>query len=656
MADTYNPVQTVAPQTGSPDNLVSTRANPDAFGAQVGQSVQKLGATGEEAANQQMAVVMQYQQMFNEETANKAAMSYGDFVSQQELALKQNQGQNAAAALPTFQKNMQEQMANQAAAIQSPMARNAFLQDARNFYNRSMYSAGSYVGDEVRKGVDQSDEGKIRAYINNGSLSYNVPGAVDQTIQDITTTTVYNASNHKGITDPDTIHALVGKNVGDFMHTTVQAILNSGGATLQGQAEALKKAQEFFDKYKDQTIPDSPGVPIIGSPFKENIGAALNYKEYTLNGRQDVETAHDTSEEVWNNILLDYGKIPMPKNPEDGHVELTDYIQQNKNKYQEEARALGKDRTGRGVIGDSSASFLETRMSQFISNQNEADKVAVNKIETYLYEGKNGMPYSSERDLTNGPPEIQKLWQDTIDRRPALAKAIRKSFLANAAGKQLTYGTDFYNQLDGVLSGHTTKAEDIWNRVGPTKLAPLTNTGADIIHKELQFLSDPKNAGFGQAEKTFLGRMRKLVTNSATGSGFHDAEGDKKFSEWLLSAMPKIQLYRNAGKSVHDLFDEDGDSYIGSDIGLARRSPAQLKIDMLKTVLSPSAFNIGAPDKQTFDLKSLDGIETSKDGIAALHKAVDAHQMTSKDAIEYASKRKWGTTGGSSQPLIGEAH
>lgn len=753
----YNPVQTVGPQVSSPDNMISTRASPEAFGSQVGQATQKLGATGEEVANQQMAVMMQYQQMDNEQTANKAAMSYGDFVMKQELALKQNEGQNAAAALPGFEKGMQDQMETTAAGIQSPLARNAFLTDARNFYNRSMYSAGSYVGDEIRKGVDRSDEGKLNTYINIGANSYNVPGALDKSIQDITTMTVYNAHEHKGIRDGDAINALVEKNVGLLMSTTIDNIMNSGGSSLAGQTAALKQARAVFDNYKDQSIPDSPGVPIIGKPYMDNIGAKLNYKEYTLDGRQDVEAAHGISETVFNGAKEDYNqnlvntppkvqsnadlgdrilqqesggshvmnrgqiqpdtwtKFAHPDeninnptqneavtrriinqykkdyNGDDARVAVAyfsgpgnvsppgsetpyitdkadangktvssyvqditagsdtesestpksfvDHVQANLSKYVEQARELGKTTSGRQKIGDDAASLTETRLRTFITNENEHDKINVNKIQEFVF-GKDNI--TSEAQLTNGPPEIKQAWEELQDRRPAVARSIRKNILAaNATGKALTFGTDFYKHFSDMASrlegDDKPKSENYMHYVGPTRNDPLTNTGYKALTDELNYAqSSPEGAAFVHSEKQYLEKLRGEIVG---GLSIHNVNGERVFNTATIQAMKKIQKGRDSGLTADQLFNPESKDYVGGATSYDNRTPDQ-KIRDLITIQTPMPMNSLVPQsKEKFDIKNIDAIKDDAQMKTEVKKALDAKNMTYDEAEAYLLKR-----------------
>jgi hypothetical protein len=578
MPNNYDPIQTVAPQTASPDNLLSVHASPESFGGQVGQAEQKAGAGGEQIGQQQMAIALQLQQMSNEQTANTHSMAFGDFTSQQETAFRQNRGQNAADAFPAFQASMQKQMADQAASIKSPMARNAFLQDARNFYNRSLYSAGSYVGDEVRQGVIASDAGKIQSFINNAASNYAVPGVTDQAIQDITDTRVHSDHNHQGIRDPDVINAHVQKDVGDLIHATAISMLNAGGPTVQGQAAALKNAQDFFHHYSDQTIPGSPGVPIIDATHKDNLGATLNYKEYTLSNRQDIETAHDVSDTVFNNLTVDYNQDlanhPLIKGSEEDRPVMADFAQSNIQKYVDQARQLGLTLSnGRHVTGDEAASLAETRIRTFITNENEHDKMSVNIVQGYILEGQNGKLPTSVRDLEQGPQQVQDAWKDILNRRPATAKAIIKSLLAsNAGGKQLTYGTDFWNQFDRMTSrlgtANPPKAEDYHAQLGPTKDSPLTNTGMGIFSKEMAYAqSSPEGAAFVQSEKLYLEGLRHDIVG---GLLIRNPNGERIFNQALQQLMPQIQAARQPtsehphGLTAGDLFDKDSPTYLGN--------------------------------------------------------------------------------------------
>lgn len=640
MANEYNPVQTVAPPTASPDNFISTRANPEAFGSQVGQATQKLGATGEEVANQQMAVVMQLQQMDNEQTANKAAMSYADYVMKQETALRQNQGQNAADALPGFEKGMQDQMANSAASIRSPLARNSFLQDARNFYSRTMSSAGSFVADEIKKGVTQSYIDKAQSVINFTAAHVDQPGALDQGIQQITDISLSEAQ-HKGITDPDSAHAIVQKNVGDLVSSAIIAKQGQGGNDLQARSKALQEARDMLDKYQDQSIPGSPGVPIIDDLHRNHLQATLNNTEFTISSRADTEIAHGVAERVLNDAKIDFqdyiNKNPQLKNSEDGYVRFTDFLQQHLQDYNEKGRSLGKDATGRDVIGNEAAGLTETRLRTLITNQNEADKVSVNKLQDFIFNPDH--PVTSEREVLNS--DNASYWKDLSDRRPAVIKSFRKLFNANAAGKQLTFGTDFYKHFSDMatrLEGDDKpKSENYMNYVGPTRTDPLTNSGYKALTDEMNYaLQSPEGAAFVHSEKQYLEKLRGEIVG---GLNIHNVNGERIFNLGVIQAMKKIQKGRESGLTADQLFDPNSKDYVGGASSYDGRSPSQKTNDLI-TIQSPMPMNTLVPQpKEKFDIKKIDAIKDNTQMKAEIRKALDAKNMSYDEAEAYLVKR-----------------
>ncbi len=64
--DGYNPTQTVAPNGGMPGNYLTAKANPDTFGAQVGQAVQRGGQAIGAVGNELMQEAIRQQGMVNE--------------------------------------------------------------------------------------------------------------------------------------------------------------------------------------------------------------------------------------------------------------------------------------------------------------------------------------------------------------------------------------------------------------------------------------------------------------------------------------------------------------------------------------------------------------------------------------------------------------
>lgn len=622
MADNYNPVQQVVPQTGSGDNLLSVRADPNAFGAQIGQATQKLGGAGEEASQQVMETALKYQNMSNVNQANTLSTKYGDIASDLDVQLHSKSGQDAADYFPEFHKQLQTKMDELADSIQSPAARNMFLQDSRNYYNRTVTSASVYVGDEVKRGVKQSFIDKGKAIDNSAINNIELPGVFDdaamQRIQ-----SARDEAGHDGITDPDSVNAVIQSRVGNLIYHGVIA-LNTKGKTIQDKTDYLDRSKALFEQYQKDVIPGTK-APLLDDNALRNIQALITNREYQLGGQLDDENVHKVSENVDNLTKIDYQEYLQnykSTGPDDVPPSYTDFIESRIEHYGDLAREQGTGVANRKSVGDMATNTLEARLHQHVTNQNLADRMAVNTIQQYLYEGVNGKPISSEKELEHGPQEVQDAWKELKDRNPKEARALRKALNANSGGKQLTYGTDFSNQFSKILSGGYTKSAEYSSFLGPTKNAPLTNTGADLLNQHLNILNT-EGPGFLQAEKAFIEKMHQEI-------GL-DPGGNKKFEEFLQSKVPQILANHKAGKNIGDLFDEESKDYLGKDVNVYKRDLATLKTDMLKGFLNPSDLGLKpfSPNTaKTFDIKTLDTLDSNKPEDAAKAKKLVQEHMT----------------------------
>lgn len=283
--DPYVPVQTVNPTIGLPNDYRQVEVTPGAFGGQVGEAESKFGATAGELADKSSELALQFQQVQNESTANSAVKDYALFASNSEMQLREKQGQNAVDALPAYQKAMSDKYDEMANNIQSPLAKQMFQQDARNFYDRSLYGAGLYVGDEAKKGLLVSDHGRIQASNDFTTLHFDDPKAVAQGVSDITNMSLLLAQ-HQGITDPDAVHAMTSDNVGKML-TSVITAQSAQGTTLQQQVASNQAAQKMLQQWKNQSIPGSPGVPLLSAKYQDELSQKLNYRDMLLQSKVD---------------------------------------------------------------------------------------------------------------------------------------------------------------------------------------------------------------------------------------------------------------------------------------------------------------------------------------------------------------------------------
>jgi hypothetical protein len=74
--DVYNPIPTVSPQTGTPNDYLNVRATPADMGSQVGQALQGAGNTLDKLGDQAVNLAIQQQGMINETLATNAESAY----------------------------------------------------------------------------------------------------------------------------------------------------------------------------------------------------------------------------------------------------------------------------------------------------------------------------------------------------------------------------------------------------------------------------------------------------------------------------------------------------------------------------------------------------------------------------------------------------
>jgi hypothetical protein len=152
----YNPNQTVEPQVASPDNTLSVRASPEDFGAQVGQATQKLGATGEEAAQQQTQINIQRQGMINESFIANAETGLNTRYGELEGQYKSLKGQAYLAAHGEYVSKLQQARQDALATLPNDAAKRGFNTLAARAEGFVIRDAGNYYGTQVKEADTQA--------------------------------------------------------------------------------------------------------------------------------------------------------------------------------------------------------------------------------------------------------------------------------------------------------------------------------------------------------------------------------------------------------------------------------------------------------------------------------------------------------------------
>lgn len=293
--DQYNPVPTQAPSLAAPNDFLGVRAEPNEFGAQIGQATQKFGANVSDVADKTTQLAIQYQQIAGQTLANQQSNAFADYASQMDNELHAKQGLNATAYLPQYQKALSDKLNELGNNIPGVIPRQQFFQDARNFYNRSISGAGIYVGDEAKKAYSETLGAKIQSAVDTGVMNWRVPGATDQSIQDIKKTTVDKAL-FEGITDQDAINHRVSAATGELITNTFLSRISQDGTPDQ-MVQNFKDAWSWLQGYVGKTIPNSPNTPIIDGPQQARLTQEALSRQFYINSKAE---AYDVKNSVAN--------------------------------------------------------------------------------------------------------------------------------------------------------------------------------------------------------------------------------------------------------------------------------------------------------------------------------------------------------------------
>ena len=298
--DVYDPVASVAPQTGMPEDYLNVKASPESFGGQVGGALEKAGDTFSTLGEKVFDTAIQFQQITNQAVADKNTTAYATIVSNDENEFRKKQGEDARLGLPIFQKTILDARDQAAAAIQSPMARQAFLHDSLNFSDRAIYAAGGHAADEVTKEALVTFKGKLKAITDFSVLNYNDPQQTSKGIQDLVDSVTNYDMHVAGITDPQTVHGDVTAAVSELVSGIILRQKDQG-VTLHDQMYSLKKAESMYQSFMSSTIPGSPGVPYLDREHQNQIGQTLQNRDYWLQAR--IDSANEKAENHANAII-----------------------------------------------------------------------------------------------------------------------------------------------------------------------------------------------------------------------------------------------------------------------------------------------------------------------------------------------------------------
>ena len=165
--DDYNPTPSVQPTIAAPNDYLQVRSNPDAFGAQVGQGLQKIGATASQVGTEGIDYATQAQGLANEHAANMADMDLAVRGGKVYDQYKQLEGLDAANNKDKAVSDYLAVNDQIRGSLSNPAAQRAYDQIAVRRMSFTVQDMNSYAADQTKL-----------AYRNGNTASMNL--SVDQ--------------------------------------------------------------------------------------------------------------------------------------------------------------------------------------------------------------------------------------------------------------------------------------------------------------------------------------------------------------------------------------------------------------------------------------------------------------------------------------------
>ena len=129
--DPYNPTASVQPNTGMPADYLTQRANPNDFGAQTGEALQRTGQTFGDLANKAMDFALKQQGMINETLATNAESQYAEQAGLVYGKYKELKGLDAVHAREGAVNDILALRQKIQGSLPNPAAQRAFSRDSR---------------------------------------------------------------------------------------------------------------------------------------------------------------------------------------------------------------------------------------------------------------------------------------------------------------------------------------------------------------------------------------------------------------------------------------------------------------------------------------------------------------------------------------------
>lgn len=167
--DQYNPVPSVSPQTGAPNDYLSVRANSNTFGANVGGAIEKAGAQEQQGIQQTIDLGIQRQGMLNETWAANALSKQNQAIGDVDGWYKSLTGPDAVAAHDTAIAKVTSIRQDILKSAPNPAAARAFDLGATRAEGFTVRDYGTYAGNQIKQGRVDANAALLNQYVQSAS-------------------------------------------------------------------------------------------------------------------------------------------------------------------------------------------------------------------------------------------------------------------------------------------------------------------------------------------------------------------------------------------------------------------------------------------------------------------------------------------------------
>jgi len=158
----YNPIPDVGPRD-DPTPEIRINANPDAFGANIGEALKGLGTTGQHVGDELFQRALALQQLQNETVAKQADTDYMIKAGELHANFSALEGKDAVAAYPKFAKDLQDARNAIRDSLGTDNARKMFDAQSLTTMGRSIFNGAGHAATEQKKWSTGVADSRIQA-------------------------------------------------------------------------------------------------------------------------------------------------------------------------------------------------------------------------------------------------------------------------------------------------------------------------------------------------------------------------------------------------------------------------------------------------------------------------------------------------------------